>query len=161
VYDQNAAPAKRRKHIAARLDRDLEPRHVIAERGAEPSGLEKIALHVDDDEGGMRKVDTERRRFGFDFDYRHAAPPVDLPAKDLSAKDSDRIGASSSRRALKFRKNRATAKLPRMSCRAALSVPNSCAELAHFSAALSRGMTFGNRVTTVCSCLGYGCHCSA
>ena len=41
-------------------DRGLQPRHVVAERLAEAARLEKIPLHVDDDEGGAIELDHER-----------------------------------------------------------------------------------------------------
>ena len=67
VDDQYAVRARRREHGAARPDRRLQPRHVVAERGAEAAGLEEIALHVDDDKRAMRKVDGKRRRLGGEF----------------------------------------------------------------------------------------------
>jgi hypothetical protein len=75
VNHLHAAPAKGREHGAARLDRRLEAGYIVAERGAETAGLEKIALHVDDDKGGMDKVDIERHRLGFKADPGHAVPP--------------------------------------------------------------------------------------
>src|SRR5262245_18118868 len=106
VDDENAARAKRRKHVATRLDSHLEPRHVVAERGAEPAGFEKVALHVDDDEGGMGEVDMGRRRFGFDFDRRHAASPLAVARGRLKYRA---IIVSCA-----FRKNRATRKAATM-----------------------------------------------
>ena len=50
--DQHAGLPRRRQHGGAGCNRYLEPRHVVAERRAEPAGFEKIALHVDDDERG-------------------------------------------------------------------------------------------------------------
>jgi hypothetical protein len=40
--------ARAHRACAARRDHRLQRRHVVAERLAEPSGLDEIALHVDD-----------------------------------------------------------------------------------------------------------------
>jgi hypothetical protein len=75
VNHQRAVPAEGREHGTARLDRRLEAGYIVAECGAETAKLKKIALHVDDDEGGMGKVDIERHRLGFKADPGHAVPP--------------------------------------------------------------------------------------
>ena len=57
VDDQHAGLARGVEHLAQRRDRRLQQRHVVAERLAEAAGLEKIPLHVDDDEGGVIELD--------------------------------------------------------------------------------------------------------
>ncbi len=44
----------------------LQQRHVVAERLAEAAGLQEVALHVDDDEGGVIELDHQRGGLGFD-----------------------------------------------------------------------------------------------
>jgi hypothetical protein len=44
-------PFERREELHVRLDGPAKLRHVVAELLAEPAGLKKIALHVDDQQG--------------------------------------------------------------------------------------------------------------
>ena len=59
VHDRPAARAPGREQRGDRRDRRLQPRHVVAERGAEAAGLDEVALHVDDDQ---RACGPARRR---------------------------------------------------------------------------------------------------
>ena len=52
--------ARRLQHAAQRLDRARKLRDVVAERFAEAAGLQKVALHVDDQQRGRRPVDLDR-----------------------------------------------------------------------------------------------------
>ena len=65
VDDQYAQAARGTEHVAARPDRGLQLRHVVAERFAEAARLQEIALHVDDNQSGFVEIDGERRRLGF------------------------------------------------------------------------------------------------
>ena len=76
VDDQKAEAARRGEHRRAWPDRRPQPAHVIAERFAEAARLEKIALHVDDDQRGSFEIDRKRRRFGFDRHVWHARTPA-------------------------------------------------------------------------------------
>ena len=42
---------------------------VVAERLAKTAGLEKITLHVDDDQRGFGGIEGESERLGGDFDH--------------------------------------------------------------------------------------------
>ena len=64
VDDQQAVAARRIEHARHGATGALEQRHVVAERLAEPAGLEKVALHVDDEERGLRPVEVNRRGLG-------------------------------------------------------------------------------------------------
>ena len=66
VDDQHAGLARRRQHLRRRLDRGLEQADIVAEGFAESARLEKIALHVDDDQRGTVDVQSDRLRFGGD-----------------------------------------------------------------------------------------------
>src|SRR6202035_4903207 len=77
--DQKAKLPRGRQYVAARCDGGLQPRHIISKGGAEPTGLEKIALHVDDDERRAVKFDGQRCRLGFKSHARH---PDLLPRTD-------------------------------------------------------------------------------
>ena len=57
VDHHHAGAPRRSQHVADRPDRGLEAAHVVAERGAEAAGLQEVALHVDDDEGGVLEFD--------------------------------------------------------------------------------------------------------
>jgi hypothetical protein len=65
VDDEDTGAPRRREHIRARPDSGLETRNVVAERGAEAARLQKIPLHVNDDEGGSAGVDGNRFRLRF------------------------------------------------------------------------------------------------
>ena len=47
---------------------------VVAERLAEAAGLEEIALHVDDDEGALGRIDGDRARLCVDSRGSHSRP---------------------------------------------------------------------------------------
>ena len=66
VDHQHAGARAASSTLASAADRRLEPRHVVAERRAEAAGLQKVALHVDDDERRAIEIDRQRRRFGLD-----------------------------------------------------------------------------------------------
>ena len=67
VDDQHAA-ARARASSSARhgATAACEQRHVVAERLAEPAGLEEIALHVDDHERRRARIDRDRFGLGVD-----------------------------------------------------------------------------------------------
>ena len=60
--DENAGTPRGGQHIRAGPDRRLETRDIVAERRAEPARLQKIPLHIDDDERHPAGIDGERRR---------------------------------------------------------------------------------------------------
>ena len=66
MNDQHAGTARRVEHVPARPDRRLQPGHVVAERGAEAARLQKIALHIDDEQGRLPEIDRQRRRLRLD-----------------------------------------------------------------------------------------------
>ena len=51
-----------------------QQRDVVAERRAKPAGLEKIPLHVDDDEARPCLIEIERVRLCLDDRHRHDTP---------------------------------------------------------------------------------------
>jgi hypothetical protein len=59
--------------LPAGFDRRLQTRHVVAKRFAEAAGLEKIALHIDDDQRRPVEIDGKRRRLGRESHARHFA----------------------------------------------------------------------------------------
>src|SRR4029077_19905508 len=59
------------KHLAAWHDGRPQSRDIVAERGAEATGFEKIALHVDDHQRRFVQVDRNRLGFGFKIYARH------------------------------------------------------------------------------------------
>ena len=69
--DQEAKVPRGGEHRLTRRDGGLQPRHVIAQRGSKPAGLEEIALHVDDDERCAVELDGQRCRLGFEGHARH------------------------------------------------------------------------------------------
>jgi hypothetical protein len=70
---QHAVLARRLQHRADRLDRGGQQRHVVAKGCAEATRLQKVALHIDDDEHGARHVDLDGIWLGFDPDW-HSIP---------------------------------------------------------------------------------------
>ena len=68
VNDEHAVGACRREYFAAGFNRGLQAGYVIAERFAETTGFEKIALHVDNDQRGAPKIDRKWCRLGFKSD---------------------------------------------------------------------------------------------
>src|SRR5262245_22481809 len=65
VDDENTGAPRGREHIRAWRDSGHETRNVVAKRGTEPARLQKIPLHVNDDEGGSAGVDGNRFRLCF------------------------------------------------------------------------------------------------
>src|SRR5579862_7011182 len=59
--DEKTNLACGREHGGDRLHGTRHLRNIVAERFAEAAGLQKIALHVDDDQCGFREVEFERR----------------------------------------------------------------------------------------------------
>jgi hypothetical protein len=70
VNDEQAGVACCRQNLPAGSDRGKEPLYVVAEGGPEAVGLQEIALHINDDEGGTAQVNPDRMGFGIDSD-RH------------------------------------------------------------------------------------------
>ena len=66
--------APRRQKLAVRLDGAAQLRDVVAEHFAKAAGLEKIALHVDDQERAMLRRERELVRFGRKVDGCVHAP---------------------------------------------------------------------------------------
>lgn len=64
VNDQHAGAARGLQHCLARRHGRVEQGHVIAERLAEAARLQKVALHVDDDERAALKIDVDRCGLG-------------------------------------------------------------------------------------------------
>ena len=60
VDDEHTGISGGRQHLAARLNRRLQPGDVVAESGAEPARLQKVALHVDDDQRRSPEIDGKR-----------------------------------------------------------------------------------------------------
>jgi hypothetical protein len=60
VNDQQACATRRREHLPAWRDRRLKPLNVISKRGAKAAGLQKIPLHVNDDERRFVEIDGYR-----------------------------------------------------------------------------------------------------
>jgi hypothetical protein len=56
------------QHWPRRRNRAAQLADIVTERFAEAAGLEKIALHVDDDERRSRRLEGEFVRLGFDRD---------------------------------------------------------------------------------------------
>jgi len=54
-----------------RVDGGPEQRDVVAQQFAEASRLEKVALHVDDDESGVIEVDHQRAWLGLNPSDAH------------------------------------------------------------------------------------------
>ena len=69
--DEDTGAPRSRQHVRARSDSRLEPGHVVAERGAEPAGLQKIPLHVDNKQRRPAGFDRNRRRLRFYRPYCH------------------------------------------------------------------------------------------
>jgi hypothetical protein len=63
--DEDTGSTRGREDICAWSDSGLETRDVVAERGAKPAGLQKIPLHIDNDERGPASVDGNCRRLRF------------------------------------------------------------------------------------------------
>ena len=69
VHDLAAQRAPGPQHpLAGRHDR-LQQRHVVAQAGAEAAGLDEVALHVDDDQDGRRRVEGIREGSGRQGDH--------------------------------------------------------------------------------------------
>jgi hypothetical protein len=70
--DQHAYLACSTERFLSRPDRRLKLSNIVSESSAEPAGLKKIPLHVDDYESGFVQIDGQRCRFCFQFDAVHA-----------------------------------------------------------------------------------------
>ena len=69
--------APRRQELLVRLDGAAQLRNVVAEHLAKAAGLEKIALHVDDQERAMLRRERKLVRFGGEIDGRgHQLGPL-------------------------------------------------------------------------------------
>jgi hypothetical protein len=82
--DQHIEAARGDKHRLTRRHGRPQSRNVIAKRGTEPTGLEEIALHVDDHERRPVEIDGERSRFSLDD---HAWHPDLLPRTQKAEKN--------------------------------------------------------------------------
>src|SRR4029077_1219563 len=88
VDDEQARGTRRFQHRLAGRDRRAEQRHVIAERFAESARLEEVALHVDEDQRGTRKVERHRLGFSVDSCAQRSLRPTRLSSK-IEAKQRD------------------------------------------------------------------------
>jgi hypothetical protein len=70
VHDHDAGGTACAQHAAGRIDGGAQQRYIIAERGTETTRLEKVALHVDDDQRRGGGVEFEGIRLSVDL--RHA-----------------------------------------------------------------------------------------
>ena len=70
--DRQPRHSRRIEQAPGRRDGPAQQRDVVAQYGAKAAGLEKIALHVDDHEAGMSRLEIER--IGLCFDDRHDTP---------------------------------------------------------------------------------------
>ena len=59
------------EHLGKRSDSNLQARHVIAKGFAEATGLEEVALHVDDYERSPIEIDRQRSRLGLKGYVQH------------------------------------------------------------------------------------------
>jgi hypothetical protein len=73
VDHQHAHRAGGIEHALARGDHRLQRRDVVAERFAETAGQHEVALHVDDDERGRRRIEIEFVRLGLHRAVGHGA----------------------------------------------------------------------------------------
>jgi hypothetical protein len=76
VDHQKPASPSGIEHNPARFDRNSKTGYIIAERFAEATRLEEIALHVDDDKRGSVEVEPQGARFGLDGCKRHGVGPA-------------------------------------------------------------------------------------
>ena len=63
VHHRQALGAPGREQLSIGLDGPAQLRHIVAEHLAEAARLEKIALHVDDQQRAGRRGELERIRF--------------------------------------------------------------------------------------------------
>jgi len=82
--DGQTRQSRRIEQAPGRRDGPAQQRDVVAQYGAKAAGLEKIALHVDDHEAGVRRVEIKWIRLC--FDDRHGTPdePQKRPADGRS-----------------------------------------------------------------------------
>ena len=74
MQDRPALGAEQRDQRGdGRHDLD-DRRQIVAERLAEAARLQKVALHVDDDQRGMGGIEVEWERLGGDFDHVSGPP---------------------------------------------------------------------------------------
>jgi hypothetical protein len=66
VNHQEAAGAGGLQQPSARRNRGAQQADVVAEALAEAPGLQKIPLHVDNEERGARGLDLDRKRLGIE-----------------------------------------------------------------------------------------------
>ena len=66
VHHHQAGAAPRRQQQAVGFDRAPQLRDVVAQHFAEAAGLEKVALHVDDEQAAVGGLQFERIGFGWD-----------------------------------------------------------------------------------------------
>src|SRR5262245_11425364 len=74
VNDQHAFLARGVQGTLARLDGGQEQRRVVAQLIAKPARQDEIALHVDDDHRGRRRIELQRKRLGLDL--THSGSPL-------------------------------------------------------------------------------------
>ena len=68
-----------------------EPVHVVAEALAEAAGLDEVALHVDDDERGRRRLENGRRKARASITAINGAPPCGGRSPAMSALSPRRL----------------------------------------------------------------------
>ncbi len=67
--DHQPSGARGGEHRRGRADRAAQQAHIVAERLAEPARLEKVALHVDDQQCAFGRLEREFVRLGIDQDH--------------------------------------------------------------------------------------------
>src|SRR5947207_328268 len=83
VYDLQARTAPRREQFFVRLDRAAQLRNIVAEHLAETSRLEKIALHVDDQQRSVRRIEFKGIRISIHAHGTARVHPISLPVDKL------------------------------------------------------------------------------
>src|SRR5262245_38523995 len=91
--DEKAGAARGREDLHTRPHRGLESRDVVAERRPESPRLQKVALHIDDDERHSAGIDGERLRLRRYGPHWHGSLPIRGPVAAMNRK----IGATSGR----------------------------------------------------------------
>ena len=60
VDNEHTSFSRGSQNLAARLNRHLQPGDIVAESGPKPTRLQKVALHVDDDQRRPPEIDGKR-----------------------------------------------------------------------------------------------------
>src|SRR5262249_5134467 len=91
--DHEPAHPRLAQYALGRWHGPAEQRHVVAQRLAEPAGIDEIALEVDHQERGRRRLERERVRLRLDVWHGHSPLPPPSPRKKVGVRADSVVAA--------------------------------------------------------------------